>query len=206
MKETIKCQYTMLLEPSELREHPQNPNYHPEKQVEILAKIIKANGFRRPIVVSERTGEKVIIKGHGRFMASKLLGMTEVPVDIQQYDSEKEELEDLVADNRISELADVDNKKLYEILKESEGKFETGYTEGEIEAIVANIEIKEEDLTVEREVDEDPKEASGQKSIILHYTSEEAEELQIILNQLQKILNCRNTSSTILTLLKNNHQ
>ena len=81
-------------------------------------------------------------------MASKLLGMTEVPVDIQQYDSEKEELEDLVADNRISELADVDNKKLYEILKESEGKFETGYTEGEIEAIVANIEIKEEDLTV----------------------------------------------------------
>jgi len=206
MKETIKCQYTMLLEPSELKEHPQNPNYHPEKQIEILAKIIKANGFRRPIVVSERTGEKVIIKGHGRFMASKLLGMTEVPVDIQQYDSEKEELEDLVADNRISELADVDNKKLYEILKESEGKFETGYTEGEIEAIVANIEIKEEDLTVEREVDEDPKEASGQKSIILHYTSEEAEELQIILNQLQKILNCRNTSSTILTLLKNNHQ
>ena len=114
MTPDIKCKYTCVLGYSQLTEHPKNPNYHPTRQVELLAEIIKVNGFRRPIVISQRTGKNVIIKGHGRFMASRLLGMDEVPVDIQEYESEKEELEDLVADNRLSELSEIDTKKLYE--------------------------------------------------------------------------------------------
>jgi ParB-like chromosome segregation protein Spo0J len=206
MSNLTKCKYTQLIEPSRLTEHPKNPNFHPEEQVELLAKIIKSNGFRRPIVVSDRTGEMIVIKGHGRLLASKLLGLEKVPVDIQMYESEKQELEDLVADNRISELADIDTKRLREILKDSTGSFETGYTEGEIEDLIANIEVTDEDMVIEREVDEDPKEASGQKSIILHYTTDEGDHIQFLLDKLQKIYNCKNTSQTVLTLLKNNHE
>ena len=46
----IMCSYDKLVDPYELIENPKNPNRHPEKQIEILAKLIKSQGFRRPIV------------------------------------------------------------------------------------------------------------------------------------------------------------
>ena len=52
----ILCTYDKLEPPEKLVENPKNPNRHPEKQIALLAKIIKAQGFRRPIVVSKRSG------------------------------------------------------------------------------------------------------------------------------------------------------
>ena len=48
----IMCSYDKLVDPYELIENPKNPNRHPEKQIEILAKLIKSQGFRRPIVAA----------------------------------------------------------------------------------------------------------------------------------------------------------
>ena len=190
----------------EIQEHPENPNTHPNSQIELLAKIIKKHGWRRPIVVSNRTGENVIIKGHGRFQAAQLLNLAAVPVDIQEYESEQAELEDLVADNRITELIDVDMDKLRDALSKIDtDEFETGYTDGEVESIINSIEIENNDLVLEREVDIDPKEASGQKSLMLHYTLEEHSKLVPMIESLQKIYNCKNPSMTILTILKNLH-
>ena len=190
----------------DIQEHPENPNTHPDSQIELLAKIIEKHGWRRPIVVSNRTGENVIIKGHGRFLAAQLLQLDSVPVDIQEYESEQAELEDLVADNRLTELIDVDMDKLKDALSKIDtDEFETGYTEGEVEAIINSIEIEENDLVLEREVDVDPKEASGQKSLVLHYTLEEHGKLMPMIDRLQKIYNCKNPSMTILTILKNLH-
>ena len=202
----IHCTYRKKLKIDEIQEHPQNPNMHPEHQIELLAKIIKKHGWRRPIVVSNRTGENVIIKGHGRFQAAKLLKAKDVPVDIQEYDSEQAELEDLVADNRLTELIDVDMEKLKDALSKIDtDSLETGYTSGEIESIINSIEIDNNELILEREVDIDPKEASGQKSLVLHYTLEEHTKLIPMIEALQKMYNCKNTSMTILTVLKNLH-
>ena len=81
----IFCAHTEIVETEKLIPNPKNPNRHPEAQIKLLAKIIKAQGFRNPIVVSKRSG--FVIKGHGRLDAAKLLEMLTVPVDFQELEN-----------------------------------------------------------------------------------------------------------------------
>jgi ParB-like chromosome segregation protein Spo0J len=107
--------------------NPRNPNTHPEKQIELLAKIIKNQGWRAPITVSSRSG--FIVRGHGRLMAAQLLGVEQVPVDRQDYETEAEEWADLIADNRIAELAEMDDALLKDLLVELDaGEFDIELT------------------------------------------------------------------------------
>ena len=92
----IFCAHTELVDIEKLVPNPRNPNRHPESQISLLAKIIKGQGFRNPIVVSKRSG--FVIKGHGRLDAAKLLEMSAVPVDFQDYESEAAEWADMVSD------------------------------------------------------------------------------------------------------------
>lgn len=89
----------------ELKPHPKNPNIHPPEQIERLAKLLKYQGFRTPIVVSKGSG--FVISGHGRLAAAKLLGLQSVPVSIQEFESYEQEYAHLVGDNAIAEWADL---------------------------------------------------------------------------------------------------
>lgn len=102
----IKCAYTKLLNVSELKPNPKNPNKHPKEQVKRLAKIIEYQGQRSPIIVSNLSG--FIVKGHGRLKAIKLLGWKQCAVDFQDYESSDQEMADVVADNAIALWADLD--------------------------------------------------------------------------------------------------
>lgn len=138
MKEIkINCSYVKVVKIKELIPHPQNPNQHTEKQVKILAKLIQVHGWRRAITISSLSGH--IIRGHGLFEAAKLLKLENVPVDIQQYDTEKDELADLVADNQIKELSEFDPKILIEIIDQLESENVdmeiAGFDEGTLERI-----------------------------------------------------------------------
>jgi hypothetical protein len=53
-----------------------------------------------------------VVKGHGRLQAAKLLEVERVPVDFQDYATEAEEWADMIADNRIAELADLSTELL----------------------------------------------------------------------------------------------
>jgi len=112
----IKCSYTDLVDLVNLVPHPKNSNNHPEKQIEVLAKIIKARGMRHPIIVSKRSG--FIIAGHGRLMALKLLGVEKAPIDYQDFENEADEIMFLEADNHIAEFAEHDKDKMLENLKD----------------------------------------------------------------------------------------
>jgi DNA modification methylase len=101
-----------------LTPNPRNPNTHPPKQIDLLASIIAAQGWRAPITVSARSG--FVVRGHGRLMAAYALGLEEAPVDVQEYDTEAAEWADLVADNRIAELAEIDAPALADFLREIE--------------------------------------------------------------------------------------
>nr|WP_226894907.1 ParB N-terminal domain-containing protein [Luteolibacter marinus] len=105
-----------MRDPATLTDHPRNPNRHGQRQIELLAKVIRHQGWRNPIVVSARSG--FVIAGHGRLAAARLLGVDEVPVDVQDFETEADEWAHLVADNRIAELAEMDDEGLGEILRD----------------------------------------------------------------------------------------
>lgn len=136
----IHCSYTELVEPTTLIPNPRNPNHHPQKQIELLAKIIKSQGWRTPITVSNRSG--FVVRGHGRLEAALLLDCM-VPVDRQDYASEAEEYADLIADNRIAELSEIDDTLLAQLLSELDiTDFDsdlTGYSSKQIDNLLANL-------------------------------------------------------------------
>jgi hypothetical protein len=132
----IYCAHTRLVDPNTLKPNPANPNRHSAHQIQLLASIIQEQGWRNPITISKRSG--LLVRGHGRLEAALLIGCEVVPVDEQDYASEAEELADLLADNRLAELAELDEDELKRLLKsiqESDPSFDlelTGFAEDEI--------------------------------------------------------------------------
>jgi hypothetical protein len=108
----IKSKEIKLVDIDLLIENPKNNNKHPKEQIERLAKIIKAHGFRNPLVVSNRSG--FVLCGHGRIEAAKKLGMTQLPVIHQDFDSEAEEYAHMTADNAIAAWATLDTNSISE--------------------------------------------------------------------------------------------
>jgi ParB-like chromosome segregation protein Spo0J len=101
----------IVIEPIEkITPDPKNENQHSEKQIEALARIIKINGFRSPLVVSKRSGYVVV--GHCRLEASRLLGMKELPVIYQDFENEADELRHRIADNEVARHATLDTDKM----------------------------------------------------------------------------------------------
>ena len=107
------------MNPTKLLPNPENPNRHSAHQIQILAAVIQEQGWRAPITVSKRSG--LIVRGHGRLEAAMLMGCDVVPVDEQDYKSEAEELADLLADNRLSELAELDEDDLRRVIERLRG-------------------------------------------------------------------------------------
>ena len=138
----VFCAFDKIVPVGEVKPNPKNPNQHPEEQIELLAKIIRAQGWRAPVTVSTLSG--LVVRGHGRLMAAIHAGLSHVPVDYQHYDSEEAETADLIADNRIAELAEIDNKMLAELF----GGFDaeaidvslTGYTADDVADITAALQ------------------------------------------------------------------
>jgi hypothetical protein len=143
----IHCLFDRLADPSTLKPHPKNPNRHSAAQVAAIAAVIQGNGWRAPITVSSRSG--LIVRGHGRLEAALLMGLTEVPVDEQDYATEADELADMVADNHLSELAEADKGQLVAVLKELQAVGHdiglAGFSEDEFAALTS-VEEAVEDL------------------------------------------------------------
>jgi len=146
----VFCAHTELVETEKLVPNPRNPNRHPESQIKLLAKIIRAQGWRNPIVVSKRSG--FVIKGHGRLDAAKLLECERVPVDFQDYENEAAEWADMLADNRIAELAETDDEELKKLIQELDGQIDldlTGFDAVSIEELLPPEASGEEHPTPE---------------------------------------------------------
>lgn len=154
----IHCTYTDLADPTTLVPNPCNPNQHPKRQIELLAKIISTQGWRAPITVSNQSG--FVVRGHGRLQAALLLGVDKVPIDRQDYKSDADEWADLVADNRIAELANIDDTELAKLLQDI-GNTDldinlTGYTDKQIDNLLADVRaeaVTEDNFDVAAEID-----------------------------------------------------
>ncbi len=112
----IHCVHDELVEIDRMMPNPRNPNTHPDKQVEKLAKLIKVHGWRLGITVSKRSG--FIVSGHCRLLAAKMLGLTVVPVDYQEFDNEAAEWAVLISDNVIAEFNVINGLAMAELINE----------------------------------------------------------------------------------------
>lgn len=82
--------------------NPKNPRTATKEAIEKLAESIRENPKffeARPILLSDRTGELVIIGGERRSQAAMLLNMDKVPTILLQGLTEAEEDEIMVRDN-----------------------------------------------------------------------------------------------------------
>lgn len=87
-----------------------------------------------------------------------------VPVDFQDYATEADEMSDLLADNRIAELAEMDNAMLAEIFSEIDGDLGlTGYTDSEVQDL---MNILQDSLNTEV-IDDAPPEVSEEMPITM---------------------------------------
>ncbi len=118
-----------------------NARTHDADQIAQIAASIAEFGFTNPILIGE---DEVIIAGHGRLMAAKALGLTEVPVIVLNHLTESQRRALVIADNRIAENAGWDDALLRsELATLQEADFDLGligFDETELDEIMAGFE------------------------------------------------------------------
>jgi len=115
----VYCAHDKIVALSDLKLNPKNPNHHSEAQIEIGARIIRGNGWRAPITISTLSG--MVTRGHGRILFAQKAGLTTGPIDYQDYESEAAEWADLLADNRLSEMSEINLSEVKSVLDDIEG-------------------------------------------------------------------------------------
>lgn len=89
--------------------YTRNARTHSDAQVAQIAASIAEFGFNNPILVDTKAG---IIAGHGRLLAARKLGLTEVPVIVLDHLSDAQKRAYIIADNKLAENAGWDEEVL----------------------------------------------------------------------------------------------
>ena len=136
--------------------YAKNSRTHDDAQIAQIAASIKEFGWTNPILVD---GDKGIIAGHGRLMAARKLGMTEVPVIELKDLTPTQKKAYIIADNRLALNAGWDDQlltiELNELLADKFSLDLLGFNADELNALLNPVEINE-GLVDEDEVPEAP--------------------------------------------------
>lgn len=93
---------------AELKPNPRNARTHPKKQIKQIALSIKRFGFTSPVLIADG----LILAGHGRIEAAKLLHLKSVPVvDLSDLNSDEQRAY-MLADNKLALNAGWDSEIL----------------------------------------------------------------------------------------------
>ena len=94
---------------ADLIPYTKNARTHSDAQNDVICKSIKEFGFTNPLLVDSKSG---VIAGHGRLMAARKLGMTEVPCIELAHMSDVQRRAYVLADNQTALLAGWDDDLL----------------------------------------------------------------------------------------------
>ena len=139
LKQKLAIEYRTV---ASLTPDPANARLHTDKQVRQIAKSIEVFGFNVPILIN---AESQVVAGHGRLLACKKLAIAEVPTIRLEHLSEHQARAFVIADNRLTEKAEWDNRLLGEqlkILSEAEIDFsleDTGFEMSEIDLMIEDL-------------------------------------------------------------------
>jgi DNA modification methylase len=129
-----------------------NSREHSDDQVAQIAASIRAFGFTNPVLIDEANN---LIAGHGRVMAARKLGMTEVPAIVVTGMDERKRRALIIADNKLALNASWDMEALLVEVRDLGGEFGElmGFSDDELAAMMAD---ETEGLTDEDAVPEVP--------------------------------------------------
>jgi hypothetical protein len=122
--------------------YARNARTHSDDQVAQIAASIAEFDFVNPVLIG---ADDVVIAGHGRLLAARRLGMTEVPVIVLDHLNEAQRRALVIADNRIAENAGWDEQLLRaELATLREENFELdllGFAEAELSSLLDAINV-----------------------------------------------------------------
>lgn len=133
-----------------VKPYEKNVKIHDKKQVEKIAESIRNFGWDQPIVVDK---DGVIIKGHGRTLAAKSLGLEKVPVLVRDDLTEDQVKAARVADNRVA-IGDIDTEMLQKELADIDLDLDGIFDPKELEFLGSdmtemNLDAIEDDIVAE---------------------------------------------------------
>jgi ParB-like chromosome segregation protein Spo0J len=115
--------------------YARNSRTHSDQQVAQVAASIREFGFTNPVLIDAEDG---IIAGHGRVMAARKLGLTEVPCIRLGHLTETQKRAYIIADNKLALNSGWDEEMMgLELADLREADFDLdliGFDAGEIEA------------------------------------------------------------------------
>ena len=133
-----------MVKVSELIPYVNNARTHSQEQVNKLRSSLREFGFVNPVIID---ADKNVIAGHGRLMAAKEEGITEVPCVLVDYLTEAQKKAYILADNRYAQDAGWDEELLRLEIEALEGMdFDvslTGFNEDEISDLFAGADTSD---------------------------------------------------------------
>ena len=137
--------------------YARNARTHSDEQVSQIAASIREFGWTNPILIDADGG---IIAGHGRLLAARKLGMAEVPTITLAGLSETQKRALVIADNKLALNAGWDDGllavELQALIDEGYEAAITGFSDAEIERLIASAAATASGLVDEDEIPEAP--------------------------------------------------
>ena len=127
---------------SSLRPWPGNARTHSKKQVRQIADSIERFGFTNPVLIDQ---QNMMLAGHGRVAAARLLGIAKVPCLRIETMTQDEKRAYVIADNKLALNAGWDEELLAEELKgllSAELDFDvslTGFSIAEVDSLIEGL-------------------------------------------------------------------
>ena len=134
----------------ELVPYARNARTHSKEQILQLRASIREFGFLNPCLIDK---DYNVIAGHGRIMAAREEGLTELPCVFVEHITEAQKRAYIIADNRLAMNAGWDEEMLSVELSELEGADFSidllGFTDAELQELLGTVETEEDnfDLT-----------------------------------------------------------